>query len=133
MFEYVMRYGQHDGPLASVPVKSLPVQMTLTRPTLATVAQALGVSRMTVSNAFNRPDQLSPELRERVLAKARELNYGGPDPGARALSKGRTGSIGVIIDAQLTLAFTDPAAVQMLHGVASVCEQEELGITLVPR
>ena len=103
------------------------------RPTLATIAAELGVSRMTVSNAFNRPDQLSPELRERVLAKAHELGYGGPDPGARALSRGRTGSIGVIIDAPLTLAFTDPAAVQMLHGVASVCEQEELGITLVPR
>lgn len=104
-----------------------------TRPTLATVADAVGVSRMTVSNAFNRPDQLSPELRERVLATARELGYGGPDPGARALSKGKTGSVGVIIDAPLTLAFTDPAAVQMLQGVASVCEQEELGITLVPR
>jgi FAD/FMN-containing dehydrogenase len=46
------------------------------RPTLATIAAALGVSRMTVSNAFNRPDQLSPELRERVLAKAAELGYG---------------------------------------------------------
>src|SRR3954452_21935870 len=101
--------------MLSVPVKSLPVQMSpTTRPTLATVAEALGVSRMTVSNAFNRPDQLSPELRERVLATARKLNYGGPDPGARALSKGRTGSIGVIIDVHLTLAFTDPAAVQML-------------------
>ena len=31
--------------------------------TLATVAEAVGVSRMTVSNAYNRPDQLSPELR----------------------------------------------------------------------
>jgi DNA-binding LacI/PurR family transcriptional regulator len=103
------------------------------RPTLATIAEAIGVSRMTVSNAFNRPDQLSPELRERVLAKARELSYGGPDPGARALSKGRTGSVGVIIDAPLTVAFSDPAAVQMLHGVASVCEREQLGMSLVPR
>src|SRR4051794_28965187 len=103
------------------------------RPTLATIATDLGVSRMTVSNAFNRPDQLSPELRERVLAKARELGYGGPDPGARALSRGRTGSIGVILDAPLTVAFTDPAAVEVLHGVATVCEERELGMTLVPR
>jgi DNA-binding LacI/PurR family transcriptional regulator len=88
---------------------------------------------MTVSNAFNRPDQLSPELRERVLATARELGYGGPDPGARALSRGKTGSVGVILDAPLTLAFSDPAAVQLLHGVAKVCEERELGMTLVPR
>ena len=119
--------------LASVPVKSLPVQMTPTRPTLATVAEALGVSRMTVSNAFNRPDQLSPELRERVLAKAHELGYGGPNPVARTLSRGRTGSVGVVLDAPLTLAFSDPAAVQVLHGVATVCEERELGMSLVPR
>ena len=107
--------------------------MTARRPTLATVADALGVSRMTVSNAFNRPDQLSPELRERVLAKAQEMGYGGPDPVARTLSRGRTGSIGVVLDAPLTLAFSDPAAVQMLHGVASVCEERGLGMSLVPR
>jgi DNA-binding LacI/PurR family transcriptional regulator len=41
------------------------------RPTLQTVADHLGVSRATVSNAYNRPDQLSPALRERVLAAAR--------------------------------------------------------------
>jgi len=107
--------------------------MSRSRPTLATIAAALGVSRMTVSNAFNRPDQLSPELRERVLAKAAELGYAGPDPVARTLSRGRTGSVGVILDAPLTLAFSDPAAVELLHGVATVCEREELGMSLVPR
>ena len=108
--------------------------MTATRrPTLATIAEALGVSRMTVSNAFNRPDQLSPELRERVLATAQELGYAGPNPVARTLSRGRTGSIGVVLDAPLTLAFSDPAAVQLLHGVATVCEERELGMSLVPR
>ena len=43
---------------------------------------------MTVSNAFSRPDQLSAELRERVLATAGELGYVGPDPAARALARG---------------------------------------------
>src|SRR3954447_17531204 len=107
--------------------------MTTPRPTLATVAKALNVSRMTVSNAFNRPDQLSPELRAKVLAKAQELGYSGPDPVARTLSRGKTGSIGVVLDAPLTLAFSDPAAVQMLNGVATVCEERELGMALVPR
>src|SRR5919108_695506 len=32
--------------------------------TLADVAATLGVSRTTVSNAYNRPDQLSPGLRD---------------------------------------------------------------------
>ncbi len=41
------------------------------RATLASLAAELKVSRTTISNAYNRPDQLSPELRERVLATAK--------------------------------------------------------------
>ncbi|HEY7069277.1 MAG TPA: LacI family DNA-binding transcriptional regulator, partial [Acidimicrobiales bacterium] len=63
----------------------------MARVTLQTIADRLGVSRMTVSNAFSRPDQLSTELRERVLATARELGYAGPNPVARTLSRGATG------------------------------------------
>ena len=69
-----------------------PPQQPIARLTLLTLARDLGVSRATVSNAYNRPDQLSPELRERVLAVAHELGYAGPDPVARTLSRGRTGS-----------------------------------------
>src|SRR5918992_966880 len=101
--------------------------------TLATVAEAVGVSRMTVSNAYNRPDQLSPELRDRVLEAAERLGYSGPNPVARTLSRGKTGSVGVVLDYPLTVAFNDPGTVQFLHGVAAGCEEEALGISLVPR
>ena len=36
-----------------------------------------------------RPDQLSDELREKILAAADELGYVGPDPPGRALARGR--------------------------------------------
>jgi DNA-binding LacI/PurR family transcriptional regulator len=101
-------------------------------PTLATVAAAAGVSRMTVSNAFNHPEKLSAGLRERVLAAAAELGYAGPDPVARTLSRGATGSVGLIFDYALTLALEDPAMVQLLHGVAAGCEEREMGLSLVP-
>jgi DNA-binding LacI/PurR family transcriptional regulator len=101
--------------------------------TLATIAEALGVSRMTVSNAYNRPDQLSPALRERILETAKELGYGGPDPVARTLKSGETGSVGVVLDYALTNAFSDPAPVQFLHGVAAGCEAGTRGMSLVPR
>ena len=108
--------------------------MSTDRPaTLATVAAAVGVSRMTVSNAYNRPDQLSPALRERILEAARDLGYPGPNPVARTLSRGETGSIGLVLDYPLTEAFTDPATVLFLHGVAAGCEQREVGLSLVPR
>ena len=51
------------------------------RVTLKTVAEHVGVSPMTVSNAFSRPDQLSAALREKILATAAELGYAGPGPG----------------------------------------------------
>lgn len=101
--------------------------------TLATIAEAVGVSRMTVSNAYNRPDQLSPELRARILEVARELGYGGPHPVARTLSRGETGSIGLVLDYPLTLAFTDDATIGFLHGVAAMCEERALGLSLVPQ
>lgn len=103
------------------------------QPTLATVAAAVGVSRMTVSNAYNRPDQLSPALRERVLAAAAELGYSGPNPIARTLSRGETGSIGLVLDYPLTAALTDPATQLFLHGVAAGLEERALGLSLVPQ
>ena len=56
--------------------------------TLQDIADAVGVSRMTVSNAFNRPHKLSESLRATILQTASELGYGGPDPSARALARG---------------------------------------------
>jgi len=88
------------------------------RVTLQTLADDLGVSRSTVSNAFGRPDQLSAELRERILARARELQFTGPDPVARGLRRGRVGAVGVLVDQGLSYAFSDPAVVTNLDGLA---------------
>lgn len=80
------------------------------------VAAAVGVSPATVSNAYNRPDQLSSGLREKVLETARRLGYPGPDPTARSLRRGRSGVIGVLYADRLSYAFEDPAAVLFLRG-----------------
>jgi DNA-binding LacI/PurR family transcriptional regulator len=100
--------------------------------TLDDLAAMLGVSRATVSNAFNRPDQLSAQLRERILAAARQSGYAGPDPTARALSRGERGAVGLVFTEQLSYAFSDPAAVLILEGLARACEQAETGLLLVP-
>ena len=74
------------------------------RVTLQTIADRVGVSRMTVSNAFSKPDQLSASAaRERILAAADELGYVGPDPAARALARGTAGPIGVLMTDSLSL------------------------------
>ncbi|HEU5334016.1 MAG TPA: LacI family DNA-binding transcriptional regulator [Actinocrinis sp.] len=102
------------------------------KPTLQTVADAVGVSRSTVSNAYSRPDQLSPQLRERIFETARRLGYSGPNPAARSLRKGRAGAIGVVFSDTLSYAFTDPYAVQYLRGLAQTAELHESGLLLMP-
>ena len=100
--------------------------------TLQTLADRLGVSRTTASNAFNRPDQLNPALRERVLALAAELGYAGPDPAGRALRSGRAGAIGVMFTEGLSYAFEDPAAIATLGGVAAEAERAATSLVLLP-
>jgi DNA-binding LacI/PurR family transcriptional regulator len=102
------------------------------RPTLETVAQAAGVSAMTVSNAYNRPDQLSEETRARVLAVAKELGYAGPDPAGRSLRTRRADTIGVLLTEQLPYAFADPGMVSFLHGLASGLADAGQALLLVP-
>jgi DNA-binding LacI/PurR family transcriptional regulator len=55
-----------------------------TPPTLATVADAAGVSRQTVSNALNNPELLRPETLSRVQSVIDELGY-SPNRAARQL------------------------------------------------
>jgi DNA-binding LacI/PurR family transcriptional regulator len=104
---------------------------TVTRVTLQTVADRVGVSRMTVSNAFSRPDQLSTALREKVLAAAAELGYVGPDPAARALARGTAGAIGVLMTDSLAYAFTDEVATGFLGAVADGLAPTGLAMTLL--
>lgn len=101
------------------------------RVTLQTIADRVGVSRTTVSNAFSRPDQLNEELRRRILEVAGELGYPGPHPAARTLRRGRAGVIGVIFTEELSYAFADSYAVGFLRGLASVAEQSGTGLHLI--
>jgi DNA-binding LacI/PurR family transcriptional regulator len=99
---------------------------------LQTVADQVGVSRSTVSNAYSRPDQLSPELRAKILAAAESLGYPGPNPSARSLRRGKVDAIGVLLTANLSMAFRDPYAVAYLRGLAEAAERRETSLLLIP-
>lgn len=101
------------------------------RVTLQTIADRVGVSRMTVSNAFSKPDQLSAALRERILTAAQEVGYVGPDPAARALAKGTTGAVGIVLTSSLRFAFTDLVATSFLGAVAEELGPTGLSLTLL--
>jgi len=102
------------------------------RVTLTRIARELGVSAMTVSNAYNHPDRLSEALRERIFETAGRLGYPGPDPVGRSLRRQRTDVVGVLYSNPLSYAFDDPAAVSFLGGLSSVTEEADLGLLLVP-
>lgn len=104
----------------------------MARVTLQTIADRLGVSRTTVSNAWSRPDQLSEELRRRILEAADELGYAGPDPAARGLRRGRADAIGLLLTEALAFAFADAYARDLLRGVALATDAADTGLLLVP-
>ena len=64
--------------------------------TLADIARALGVSKMTVSRAINNHPEISPETRDRILEAARRMNY-RPNQYARALTTNRSYLLGIVV------------------------------------
>ena len=102
------------------------------RVTLQTIADHLDISRTTVSNAYNRPGQLTPELRQRILDAAEEFGYSGPDPAARMLRTGTTGTIGLLFTEDLRYVFSDPNTTLFMRGVAETSALAGTGLTLLP-
>ena len=102
------------------------------RVTMAQVAQVAGVSPMTVSYTYNEPGRVSAGAAAKVRQAAAQLGYPGPHPGARSLRRGRTGTLGVVLGEHLTYAFEVPQATRFLAGVAEVCAEHSIGLTLVP-
>jgi DNA-binding LacI/PurR family transcriptional regulator len=67
------------------------------RPTIADIASRAGVTKAAVSFALNGQPGVSSVTRERILAIADEIGF-QPNSAARALSDGRAGAYGLIID-----------------------------------
>jgi DNA-binding LacI/PurR family transcriptional regulator len=99
---------------------------------LRDVAERAGVSVGSASQAFGRPELVSDEVRERVLAAAEALGYPGPDPAARRLRTGRAGAVGLIFAERLGYQFTDPAAPAFLRGLAQGLQEAPTGLLLIP-
>lgn len=100
--------------------------------TVKSIAQMLNVSTATVSNAFNRPDQLSRELRQRILSECERLGYSGPNPAASSLRTGATGVVGVMLADKLAYNFSDSCAIEFLQGVSQVLDDAQVNMLLMP-
>jgi LacI family gluconate utilization system Gnt-I transcriptional repressor len=73
---------------------------------LRDVAEAAGVSEMTVSRVLRQRGDVSEKTRERVFAAARTLGY-VPNKIAGALASNRVNLVGVVIPSLSNMVFPD--------------------------
>ena len=102
-----------------------------TRVTIKDIAEKAGVSKTTVSFAFNDPSKLSSSTCTRVLAMAERLGY-VPDPVARTLTTRRTGAVGILLPQPVHEALRNPYLGEILQGLGSSCSGAGLSLLLVP-
>jgi DNA-binding LacI/PurR family transcriptional regulator len=86
------------------------------RPTIADIARRAGVTKAAVSFALNGQPGVSAATRERILAIAGEIGF-QPNSAARALSDGRAGAFGLIIDRPPGMLGIEPWFMQLMAGI----------------
>lgn len=86
------------------------------RPTIADIARRAGLTKAAVSFALNDQPGVSKATRERVLAIAEEIGW-QPNSAARALTDGRAGAFGLVIDRPAGLLGVEPFFMQLVAGI----------------
>ncbi len=89
-----------------------------------------GVSKTTVSFAFNNPSKISQETFARIMDIAQELGY-VPDPVARTLAMKQTGCIGLLLPQAIQEVFLNPYIAEVLRGIGYVCDHEGLSLSVL--
>jgi DNA-binding LacI/PurR family transcriptional regulator len=95
------------------------------RPTIADIAARAGVTKAAVSFALNGQPGVSDATRERILAIAQEAGF-QPSSAARALTAGRAGSFGLIIDRPALMIGVEPFFMQLLSGIQADLSQHHV-------
>jgi len=104
--------------------------MNKTKLTLKDVAEQLGVSTATISNAFNRPDQLSKAKREEILARCQKIGYSGPNKAAQILRKGTSNIVALVLADSISYMVSDPVASTFIKGVSSALQENNKHLLL---
>ena len=86
------------------------------RPTITDIAQRAGVTKAAVSFALNGQPGVSAATRERILAIAEEIGF-QPNSAARALTVGKSGVFGLVIDRPARTLGIEPFFMQLISGI----------------
>ena len=99
------------------------------RPTLADVARAAGVSKTAASYALNGRGGVSADTRQRVEAIARELNW-QPSVRGRALAHSRSFAVGLVLSRPARLLAVDPFFATFVAGLEEVLAAHDDALVL---
>lgn len=95
------------------------------RVTLADVAEAAGVSMMTVSRVVNNKPGIGEETQKRIMNVVKELGY-RPNQIARSLATDRTKTVGLVVPDN-----TNPFFAQIAFGIEDEAFEQDYAIFLV--
>lgn len=99
------------------------------RPTIADIASRAGVTKAAVSFALNGQPGVSEATRKRIIAIAHELGF-QPSSAARALSDGRAGAFGLVIDRPALTLGIEPFFMQLIAGIQAELSRDHIALLL---
>lgn len=94
------------------------------------MATAAGVSKTSVSFAFNKPERLKPATAVRILEIAHSMGY-RPHPVARMLTQQRTGTLGILTPQPLPVMFANPFFTTFNEGVALAADHAGYALSFI--
>lgn len=98
--------------------------------TIKDLAEKAGVSKTSVSFAFNNPGRISKETYDRIMAIAQEIGY-SPDPVARILATKQTQTIGLLFPQSITEVLQNPYITEVVRGVGAFCDKVGQTLTIL--
>src|SRR5689334_5762179 len=99
------------------------------RTTIADIARAAGVSKGAVSYALNGRPGVSDATRRRILKIAAEVGW-HPSSAARALSDGRAGVLGLVVDRPARTLGIESFFMQLISGIEATLSASSVGLLL---
>ncbi|MFP4364437.1 MAG: LacI family DNA-binding transcriptional regulator [Spirochaetia bacterium] len=100
------------------------------KPTINDIARLAGVSKTTVSFAFNRPERVSKATYDKIMKISEELCF-SPDPGARSLVTKKKNSIGLLLPEITPEGFKNPFLFQVLQGMRMGCVEHGQSLKII--
>ncbi len=100
------------------------------RVTINDIAELAGVSKTTVSFAFNAPERISKQMYTKIMDIAKESGY-IPNPVARTMTTNRIGTVGILLPQSVEIVLKNPYISEFMQGVGSFVSGRGFSITIV--